>query len=123
MRLLRKIQRHILAEPRRLYMNWFVKTGAPGEVFRSDVGNDQIMPDCGTAACIAGWANILTHGNDPSDYDRAVMQLGMSEYKPEIFDAPRWPEPFHFEYEVSETPEKRAKIAAARIEHLITTGE
>lgn len=103
-------------------MYWFVKTGAPGQVFRSDVGNDQTFPDCGTAACIAGWANLLT-GGDPSDYETAVQELGMTEYRPEVFDVPRWPKPFKKDYESSATPMKRAEVAAARIEHLITTGE
>jgi hypothetical protein len=48
--LLRKVKKHILAEPRRLEMNnWAVNV-------------DEEEAPCGTQACIAGWAVILGKG-------------------------------------------------------------
>jgi hypothetical protein len=51
-KLLRKIQKHILAEPRRLNMEW-IATAA------REVAVDKIPP-CGTICCISGWASVLS---------------------------------------------------------------
>jgi hypothetical protein len=48
--LARKVKRHILAEPKRLNMSFWM-----GDV----IGNIGVPP-CGTQACIAGWACLLS---------------------------------------------------------------
>lgn len=91
------------------------------------------MPPCGTAACIAGWAVVLTDGV-PSKIrefmkmrERAAELLnvdaGYSWTSHPLFYAPNWPKPFASRYRNAEGPKKRAIIAAERIEHLIKTGE
>lgn len=57
-KLLKRVRRHILAEPKRLCM-------ATGLMLKKgNVGNTGIkitkMPSCGTVACIAGWAVLLS---------------------------------------------------------------
>lgn len=135
--LLRKIQAHITEEPRRFFMGWFVATGDPGKALSPIRGfiPDEILydlpdtaPACGTAACIAGWANILS-GLSPkqSEDSRAAANFLRLPEKDEdytyLFSADDWPEPFAGEYAMARTPELRAKIACARIDHLIATGE
>lgn len=84
----------------------------------------EIAPECGTAACIAGWANLLTGSKRPAAYVRARRILGISaRMSRRLFSAMQWPSPFHIQYDQATTPRQRAKIAAARIEHLITEGE
>lgn len=129
-KLLRKIQKHILAKPDRLMMEGYVYYGEQGEVFRGDNGSYQRFADCGTAACIAGWTNLLTRGRDATDSERARWLLGspgsdidhVNGLDP-LFDVNGWPEKFREQYKKRKTPVARAKIAAGRIEHLIETGE
>lgn len=96
-RLLRKIKRHILAKPSRFFMSWFVSRGKPGS---RTSWNDQGYPK--TAANLLG----LPDGGCWS-----------------LFEAVSWPSQFKDDYYAATTPARRAKIAAARIEHLIKTGE
>lgn len=81
-RLLRRIQRHILAEPRRLDMaSWaYHCVGTKKELAALE------MPSCGTRACIAGWAVALGSpakktrqramlGDDSVDYYKVAKRL------------------------------------------------
>jgi hypothetical protein len=129
-KLLRKIQRHITEEPRRLYMKWFIRAGRANEFFDADNNTKQMFPECGTAACIFGWANLLTKGRDAGDYNRAVIHLGLEPHGDDFLvpyaylsDVPYWPEPFKTHYQEARTPKTRAKIACARIDYLIETGQ
>lgn len=125
--LLRKIQKHILEEPKRFFMAAYLDQGRPGS--RTSEFRDQAkrFPSCGTTACIAGWANILTgarSNEEICDSERAVSRLGIERgRRAQLFLDSDWPQPFSSNYERAMTPAKRAKIAAARIEHLIKTGE
>jgi hypothetical protein len=58
--LLRKVQRHILTEPQRVYMGDWIMTNE--QAVRRGLRNCQ--PACGTVACIAGWAAILSDCRD-----------------------------------------------------------
>lgn len=126
-RLLRRIQKHILEEPRRFVMEDLVRYGPPGEAFESDNGSEQIFAECGTAACIAGWTLMLSgYRIERVNYlKRAseLLSLGSDADEDRLFFADSWPEPFKHNYARAKRPATRAKIAAARIEHLITTGE
>lgn len=112
-RLLRRIQKHILAEPLRIDMGEFVKTKYFDEVEQ---------PPCGTTACIAGWALILSGAKPQSVYNmlpeniarRAATLLGIKYVTPstsadwwhsptwndsdsqavKLFDGEQWPERF-----------------------------
>lgn len=128
-KLLRKIQKHILEEPRRFMMASYVRWGKPGaRIPREQRLPDQshIFPACGTTACIAGWANILS-GEPPyraADPRLAVKRLGIkAEQAVPLFADLAWPDPFRDRYRKAKTPAQRAKIATERIEHLISYGE
>lgn len=132
-RLLRRIKRHILEEPNRFFMEGVVKTGPPGGQFTtlsrfifSDLPLN--VPPCGTAACIHGWT-ALFHGKtvnqtDDLSFAWSAKKLGLPRGSVlGLFLAYRWPEPFACRYAKATRPSRRAKIAAARIEHLISKGE
>lgn len=124
-KLLRKVQKHILAEPRRLNMNVVV-----GKVDTSE-------SPCGTVGCIAGWTCILS-GVPEADTDlrKAQSLLGLTrEQRDRLFAEPRygledydgtsyeavWPKSFARRYENARTQKTMAKIAAGRIDHFIAT--
>ena len=129
-RLLRKIQRYIMEEPRRFMMRGIIARGTPGKTdwdfHWSDIAHR--VPPCGTAACIAGWTNLLTGASqgDESDLTRARERLGITSpiarYAPDpLFDLQAWPEPFRSRYSKAANPKRRAQIAAERIDHFIKT--
>lgn len=131
-KLLRKVKKHILEEPKRLNMDFY------GSAYCNDA------PACGTVGCIAGWSALLSLAKIPEDrYERpALMKPEKAEAaleithnqaerlfnEPWIVYGPRkqeghlgWPVNFAKQYLEAETPEYRAKITAARIEHFIKT--
>jgi hypothetical protein len=65
-KLLRRIQKHILAEPKRLDMGNFIVRKSDG------LGSLVRFPKCGTVGCIAGWAVTLsTASGSPLSGDAA----------------------------------------------------
>lgn len=131
-RLLRKIQRHITAEPRRLHMeDW---GGTPEDCMRFRVGDE---PPCGTVACIGGWAHFLT---DPSAHTARQMPDAMKGAEAigvewgddlgdeigdgsadRLFYLDAWPAKFRRLYGRAKSPRQRAKVTCARIDHFIQT--
>jgi hypothetical protein len=118
-RLLRKIQKHILAEPRRFAMGIVDKRGIAGDSERikpdeynafNPYEDGQKFPDCGTMGCIMGWGRIL----GGRKYDRSQMWN-------KLCSASSWPERFRASYKRAKTPLTRARIAARRIDHFIAT--
>ena len=123
-KLLRDVARHISEEPRRLDMERITKRGKEikGEA-----------PPCGTAACIAGWALLLTHDKEITGYENgfpvvngrcldvvdAASLIGDEDHR--LFFLSSWPKKFREPYAAAETPQQRAEIAVARIEHFIKT--
>lgn len=136
-KLLRKIQKHILEEPKRLVMRTLCLTRADEgkETFIGDGQLPQLFAPCGTAACIAGWALLMADKNPGYDSGacEAAELLGtevFNAFSPDhttnsgrLFWDDNWPDPFRKQYRDAETATDRAQIAAARIEHLIKTGE
>lgn len=119
-KLLRKIKKHILEEPRRLVM-WAVQLN------KSD-GSPKFIPDgptiketvpfakCGTAACIAGWACILS--KEEVGLTRAEQLLGIDDDQSRsLFNAERWPSADA--YSRAKTQRQRANLAAKRIDQFI----
>lgn len=138
-RLLRRIQKHILAEPRRLNMrDWNTTLRDPRNL-------PDEMPPCGTVGCIAGWATMLSgkkprtrHGfarmgcellgitgwsGDPTDmlrYDSQARKLFVVDY---------WPLKYQHRYDKADTLsgqarfQGHAKATSDRIEHFIKTSE
>ena len=132
-KLLRKIQKHILEEPRRFFMGDFIEKGRSGSMIPSDNGTEQVIPACGTVACIAGWACLFNGLRKPNLMKaKALLGLPDSLDRPDwwtngnggaLFYDDKWPTKFRTPYGKAKLPMTRAKIAAARIEHLIATGE
>lgn len=128
--LLRKIQKHILAEPERFAMSWWCGTGDPGKPLLDDSFGESnidalIAPECGTVACIAGWAVLLSDGKDgiySSRYiqERAWELLGEKAER-RLFHTCKWPGKFANRYEKAKTRKGKAQAAASRIDHFIKT--
>lgn len=61
--LLRKVKRHILAEPKRLVMSEGLVYGTAGETYSPSAAynepDDLPFPKCGTVGCIAGWTCVV----------------------------------------------------------------
>lgn len=123
-RLLRKVKRHILEEPKRLDM------GTWGESSRRS--------PCGTVGCIAGWGMVLSQkhperfiGEENADAlaellgswteDPGASALGITtEQARRLFYVDQWPEHFRKGYGRL-AKQKKAERVAERIEHFIKT--
>lgn len=127
-RLLRKIKKHILAEPRRFVMwAWLREKETSGDTFTSDANDNRQVKfaKCGTAACIAGWTCILAGDKHPYDHEesaRELLEVDEQQSK-SLFILDRWPEEFRYPYQKAVGQRTMVKIAANRIEHFIKTGE
>ncbi len=118
-KLLRKVRKHILKEPRRLNMYVFA--------------TPQPCAPCGTAGCIAGWAALLS---GKSTHDARIKNPGLAARLLRIPDKPwygspanilfyvdNWPERFGREYDAASDYETRAKVTARRIDYFIKEGK
>lgn len=120
-KLLRKVKKHILEEPKRFLMcYWRVKKRTdPDGLPTSHAG----FAPCGTAACIAGWAWTLEHPHKriPEKSTEIAELLGIDPVERfRLFSVDQWPEPFQSQFKDNGSAES-AKVAAARIEHFIKT--
>lgn len=116
-KLLRKVKRHILEEPKRFDMDYALRRSAESP--------------CGTVGCIAGWAAILNgdvqlDGPLISGWDEikniASSALDIPAYPtPTIFYEHNWPAELFNAFTSARTRGRRAKIAAQAIEHFIRT--
>jgi hypothetical protein len=125
--LLRKIQKHITEEPRRLQMGGVIEHMNPGVEFCEHRAKF-VVPKCGTVACIAGWAFILSgEGEVESDRQGYVMLraeelLGLTSGEGDrLFLEDWWPDLYLERWEAAETAQERARIAVKRIDHFIKT--
>jgi hypothetical protein len=117
-RLLRRVAKHILEEPKRLDME---------KIAENVEGRDS--PPCGTVGCIAGWACMLTGSSvKRADWGKGRRLIGLDgDQAYRLFDYPLglvtdgWPEKFSKPYVAAKTARQRARIAVARIEHFIKT--
>ena len=136
-RLLRRVARHILAEPLRYDQNSIIEVGEPKTIYR----DERKFPACGTVACIGGWIEILSrkHPNRAKlsltglSFKKIAKLLGTGEdnvgaltqytsRNPSNSDT-YWPLEFSEAYGNAKTPLQKARIANQRIEHFIRTGE
>jgi hypothetical protein len=121
-KLLRKVKKHILEEPRRFFMSSLLERGTPGQVKRLD-DIERPLPDCGTAACIAGWTCVLA---DTPIIDRTYAEkvLGISVVQGDkLFFIGGWPELYQRKWDATKDISRRAQIGKNRIDHFIKTGE
>lgn len=121
-RLLRRVAKHILAEPKRYNQDTELDVGVTGEQ----------APPCGTVGCIGGWICALT-GKTPRSrknfsYQRARKVAGLTGKQASRLFAYTWssigggwPDRFKSAYCNAATPQERVNIAVARIEHFIKT--
>lgn len=121
--LLEQVRDHILAEPRRYDQTTFRRTSSE-------------VP-YGTAACVAGWAVLLSGINKTCDCkvpncfvnagDEAARLLGLDKRSADVlFDpAPEtvWPAPFDVLWRSANGAQARAEVAASYLTHIIETGK
>lgn len=100
--LLERVARHIEANPEEFSMDEW---------------------DCGTTACIAGWALRLSGENwravgstEPEDLIDITYEQGSA-----LFYQSGWPHPFRSDYYCAATHVGQAITSAARIRHFIAT--
>ena len=148
-KLLRRVKKHVLAEPNRLIMSDVVireeecdMTTEGGEkAFYGDgvdeYGNHDKIPfaRCGTAGCIAGWTVLLHDGMKKTEgmssgtiMDRAAILLGCQQ---DEFNSPVMPELFYTDnwntykrglsdrYNRAKTQQERAVLVGEAIEAYI----
>jgi hypothetical protein len=120
-RLLRRVAKHILAEPKRLDMAYFI------DRVTDPKGVAHKMPPCGTVGCIAGWAVTLSttervaYGRIAT---RAAKFIGIGDVVAQrLFYPGQWPEEFSRINEYRAQTVRHARLTAKRIEHFIKTGE
>lgn len=119
-RLLRKIQGHILEEPKRFIMADVIDRAQPGERVE-DYGLEWAMPKCGTTACIAGWALLLSNSYS-YDMHQAAGLLGLEyDASDTLFYVGGWPPNYQTQWGAAKTPRMRARVAVRRIDHFIKT--
>lgn len=120
-KLLQQVKAHILEEPRRFFMSQYVMRDEPGALHNLD-GRRRKMPSCGTAACIGGWAVILTQGLDaPYGFQEGAWAAKISKAQANrLFLIHEWPERFRKAWKKADMV-TRATIAAKRIDHFIAT--
>ena len=126
-RLLRRVKARILAEPKQFVMDGWVTEYVDDQLFPDDDLPRKQIPNCGTAACIAGWTVALSDGVKPCDIDRnddistRARKLIGTETATRLFFTPCWPEKFADRWVGAKTFKGRARVAADRIEHFIKT--
>lgn len=122
-RLLNKIKKHILEEPNRLAMGTWIERGKPGKELETNDGGYQKFAKCGTAACIAGWACLLSkdykNGYPVQEFAAEVLDI---EYPERLFYVDYWPDVFADGYQDATSPRQRAKVAGQRIDYLVAKG-
>ena len=135
-KLLREVEKRILAEPRRFDMMTF------GDKLDKEAieALGEEAPPCGTVACIAGHVDWMTHprlfaasvaidrfARDDSIAERAAKELGLGfelsqdTYAGRLFFDDEWPKKFQAAFSKAKTPLQRAEVAVKRIEHFIKT--
>lgn len=121
-RLLRKIQKFLLAEPRRFEMtSWISPADRTAELIE--------IPPCGTALCIAGAAYVIekklkldyTRKGATEVRDFAVKAIGLDprDFGNGLFYTVDWKQKFQSAYYMAKTPLDRAKVGVAVIEDFI----
>ena len=118
-RLLRRIQKQILKEPRQFQMAaWFTTLGVDD------------IPNCGTAACIGGWAMALKRNWNPKtadertvhEYSDAKKALGLDDIKGgRLFIFGEWPQQYQRVGKHKAGTKAFARQAVRRIDHFIKT--
>ena len=121
------------------------RDGAKGAYDQGTFGRNSDQAPCGTAACIAGWACLMTGEltlrgliriGDNGDTDRIVKRakrvlgLTIKEADHLFTGSPgddgfgdAWPEPYKSQWERVGSPKARANVAIRYLNHIIETGK
>lgn len=126
-KLFRKIQKHILEKPRRLAMVWWLQEKTDYEPRVRDEGElkSHEFAECGTAACIAGWAVLLSPKAAKSIdvceiRKKAERLLGVTKAEgSKLFSVAFWPPKFAQKYWEARTPRAKAKATSERIDYFL----
>jgi hypothetical protein len=132
-RLLRRVARHILAEPLRYEQNEIICKLQPTD--RTYMGRK--LPLCRTVACIGGWLELLggrrrrPGPGEALSYSWGARKLGVTteqygdlvQYTDQDHPHYGWPDQFAARYNRAKSPLAKVRIANERIEHFIRTGE
>jgi hypothetical protein len=111
-RLLRKVQKQILAQPEAFDMTYVTN-----------------REDCGTVCCIAGWTCVLVgvpENRASMDVAQEILDLNTAQAS-RLFTTSehewreRWPKRFDRAYYRANDAKQKARIAARRIDHFIKT--
>jgi len=122
-RLLRRVRTQILKEPKQFIMATYF-TSKP-ESYSSEIPRE--VPNCGTTACIGGWALSLAKDRQPSTFgegifgtaDAAAEVLGLGDTAGDLFCTSNWPHQYRNRWFDTEDLDARARIAAERIDAFI----
>lgn len=125
-KLLQKVKRAILKAPTQFEMAWWFQASLAYKCWRRKIRG------CGTAACIAGWVLHVSGRSktvqataektfNTMDKASGLLKLADDMEASRLFGLRYWPSQFRAGYESSACPAKRARIAAARINHFIKT--
>jgi hypothetical protein len=125
--LLLKVRAKIIEEPRQFDMSaWFERYVC------------WPVPNCGTTACIGGWAEAISKQKTPEECEGGWISPANTlkltgEQASRLFHLQNWPAEFRYEMyhanpfhvfsadELHKVLAKRAEIAARRIDHFIAT--
>lgn len=135
-RILRKVQEHILQEPKRYDQNDVLTHFTDSDLeARKEWGQDnKNIPKCGSIGCIGGWVNVLT--KQPVKHwdslDVAAVTLGLDyeqrgrlfasvDPEPDEGETDGWPLDLQRAYCKAKTQVGRARVGARRIERFIQT--
>lgn len=126
--LLQRVKQKILEEPAQFQMAKIFAQYCDGH---SDLPRD--IPNCGTAACIGGWAiaiakklSPLRASNLAFGWIEACEVLGVSielgrDWPRELMELGAWPEDLRGDWFQADTLEARARVAAARIDRFVAS--
>jgi hypothetical protein len=118
--LLQRVKKAILDNPEHFSMDyWYQYIDENGHVTLENytVGVAEGLTECGTKACIAGWAVFLGRDDSTGVYDiglyaQNILDLTNDQAR-RLFHMDRWPKQFWLD---------DTETAAARIDHFIATG-
>lgn len=124
--LLERVKAHILAEPRRFQMKTWVMHNHGRVYYEADNGRKTKFAKCGTAACIGGWAYLLSEDDgkhpyygDIASFAREVLGLNHSQAA-RLFSVYNWPRYYCRRFSRANAKD-RVRIAARRIDRFIKT--
>lgn len=113
--LLLKVKEQILAEPNKFFMSSWVHS-------LPLIENRVMHEGCGTAACIGGWACLLSNTEvHYGKYDEAASAaLGIERQTcGTLFATSKWPEDLQMRWNAAKTAREQAEIAAERIDRYV----